>query len=78
MLLLHSRSAPARKPPVSQQLTLHLVDFVIDGGVPELQREALELKSDLLAARAAIEPSFIARNIFRNGATAAAEQAKAR
>ena len=60
------------------QRALHLVDFVIDSDAPEPQREALQLKSDLLAARAAIEPSFIARNIFRNGATGAAEQAKGR
>jgi alkyl sulfatase BDS1-like metallo-beta-lactamase superfamily hydrolase len=57
------------------QLALHLVDFVIDsGGAHTL--EAWQLKSDLLSARAADEPSFIARNILNNGATAAAEAAK--
>ena len=72
------RRARALRQAGEVQLALHLVDFVIDSDAPEPQREALQLKSDLLAARAAIEPSFIARNIFRNGATAAAEQAKGR
>ncbi len=58
------------------QLALHLVDYVIDAGDETLSAEAWELKSGLLAARAASEPSFIARNIFRNGAAAAGERAK--
>jgi len=33
-----------------------------------MQKEALNLKSELLTARAEIEPSYIARNIFRAGA----------
>jgi alkyl sulfatase BDS1-like metallo-beta-lactamase superfamily hydrolase len=70
------RRARALQQAGEVQLALHLVDFVIDSDAPEPQHEALQLKSHLLAARAAIEPSFIARNIFRNGATAAAEQAK--
>jgi alkyl sulfatase BDS1-like metallo-beta-lactamase superfamily hydrolase len=58
------------------QLALHLVDFVAIASESPLRREALQLKSELLAARADIEPSFIARNIFRNGAARAAEEAK--
>jgi len=57
------------------QLALHLVDYVIEAGDTVLRREALQLKGDLLTARAAIEPSFIARNIFNNGAAVAAERA---
>jgi alkyl sulfatase BDS1-like metallo-beta-lactamase superfamily hydrolase len=57
------------------QLALHFVDFVIDGSDVQLRAEALRLKSDLLSARAAAEPSFIARNIFQNGAAAAAAAA---
>lgn len=62
------------------QLALHLVDFVIDGSDQRTDQalvgEALRLKSALLAGRAAIEPSFIARNIFNNGAASAADQAE--
>ena len=59
------------------QLALHLVDFVVNAGAEGARREALQLKSELLGARADSEPSFIARNIFRNGAARAAEEAKA-
>ncbi|HVN85084.1 MAG TPA: alkyl sulfatase dimerization domain-containing protein [Candidatus Binatia bacterium] len=59
------------------QLALHLVDFVVHAGDHTHRRDALQLKSELLNARADIEPSFIARNIFRNGATRAAADAKA-
>jgi alkyl sulfatase BDS1-like metallo-beta-lactamase superfamily hydrolase len=54
------------------QLALHLVDYVIDAGDQTLAAEAQRLKSDLLGTRAENEPSFIARNIFKNGAAAAA------
>jgi len=57
------------------QLALHLVDFVLDGGEASLARDAWQLKSQLLTARADAEPSFIARNILRNGAATAAERA---
>jgi len=57
------------------QLALHLVDFVIDGDSSR-RDEALQLKSALLGARADAEPSFIARNIFRNGAALAAATGK--
>jgi alkyl sulfatase BDS1-like metallo-beta-lactamase superfamily hydrolase len=61
------------------QLALHLVDFVIDAGEqhsdPSLLSAALRLKSTLLDALTGNEPSFIARNILRNGAAAAAKQA---
>lgn len=48
------------------QLALHLVDFVIDGGT-DIEKEALELKKDLLRKIADKETSFIARNIFLGG-----------
>lgn len=52
------------------QRALHLVDFVLFGEGEEgaQAKEAHALKADLLEARAEAEPSFIARNIFRNGA----------
>lgn len=51
------------------QLALHLVDFVIRGAENDSKRkEALFLKAKLLDAKADTEPSFIAINIFRNGA----------
>ncbi len=56
------------------QLALHLVDFILDASDAAAAAEALQLKSELLEARAALEPSFIARNILKNGAAAAAEQ----
>ena len=52
-----------------RQLALHLVDFVIQGGV-ELRREAMELKAELLEDLASGERSLIARNIFLGGAGA--------
>ncbi|MBI1818021.1 MAG: MBL fold metallo-hydrolase [Deltaproteobacteria bacterium] len=58
------------------QLALHLVDLVIDGGDHARRSDALQLKSELLNARADVEPSFIARNIFRNGAARAADEAQ--
>jgi alkyl sulfatase BDS1-like metallo-beta-lactamase superfamily hydrolase len=52
------------------QRALHLVDFVLFGEGEEAthSKEAHALKADLLEARAEAEPSFIARNIFRNAA----------
>ncbi|HXQ20894.1 MAG TPA: alkyl sulfatase dimerization domain-containing protein [Candidatus Acidoferrales bacterium] len=58
------------------QLALHLVDYVIDAGERALAAEAQQLKGELLAARTHAEPSFIARNIFKNGATATARAAQ--
>lgn len=58
------------------QLALHLVDLVIDGADSTRRTEALQLKSELLQVRADREPSFIARNIFRNGAARAAADAQ--
>jgi hypothetical protein len=45
---------------------LHLADFVILAGGPEAAARAL--KVDLLKARAAVEPSFVARNILLSAA----------
>jgi len=57
------------------QLSLHMVDFVIKGSAEKaLRKEAWNLKSELLTARAGAEPSFIARNIFRAGATLAKQE----
>jgi len=51
------------------QLSLNIIDFVVRGSSDKkMQKEALNLKSELLTARAEIEPSYIARNIFRAGA----------
>jgi alkyl sulfatase BDS1-like metallo-beta-lactamase superfamily hydrolase len=58
------------------QLALHLVDYVIDASAAALMAEAQQLKSELLAARAESEPSFIARNILKNGAATAARAAE--
>jgi alkyl sulfatase BDS1-like metallo-beta-lactamase superfamily hydrolase len=54
------------------QRALHLVDFVLDGGALAFAAEAQALKAELLAIRAAAEPSYIARSILENGAAAAA------
>jgi alkyl sulfatase BDS1-like metallo-beta-lactamase superfamily hydrolase len=59
------------------QLALHLADFVIQGSENDSKRkEALLLKAKLLDAKADAETSSIARNIFRNGAQSAAEEAR--
>lgn len=59
------------------QLSLHLVDFVIKGSTdPVTRKEAWVLKSELLTARADAEPSLIARNIFRSGATLARQESE--
>jgi alkyl sulfatase BDS1-like metallo-beta-lactamase superfamily hydrolase len=59
------------------QLALHLVDFVIKGTESDAERiESLLLKAELLDARADAEPSYIARNIFRDGAKSVRELAK--
>jgi hypothetical protein len=54
-----------------------LVDFVLfgEGEDGPSAREAHALKADLLQARADAEPSFIARNIFRHGASREQEAA---
>ena len=59
------------------QRALHLVDFVLDGGAPGFTAEAQALKAELLTARAAAEPSYIARSILQNGAATAAAAARA-
>ena len=59
------------------QLALHMVDFVIKGSTEKAARkEAWNLKTLLLTARAEAEPSFIARNIFRAGAALAKQEAE--
>jgi len=53
----------------NNQLALHLVDSIVKGAEDAAKRkEALLLKAELLDAKAGAEPSFIARNILRNGA----------
>ena len=59
------------------QRALHLVDFVLDGGASAFTAEAQALKAELLTARAAAEPSYIARSILQNGAATAAAAARA-
>ena len=58
------------------QLALHMADFVIKGSKDTAKRkEAFNLKAELLKAKAEAEPSYIARNIFRAGATLAKQEA---
>ncbi len=58
------------------QLSLNVIDFLVKGTQDKsLQKEALLLKSELLKARADEEPSYIARNIFRAGATLSKQEA---
>jgi len=58
------------------QLSLNVVDFVVKGSQDSaVRKEALLLKSELLTARADAEPSYIARNIFRAGATLTRQEA---
>jgi alkyl sulfatase BDS1-like metallo-beta-lactamase superfamily hydrolase len=59
------------------QLSLNIIDFVIRGiSDKRVQKEALKLKSELLKARADVEPSYIARNIFRAGAVLTRQEAE--
>lgn len=58
------------------QLSLNVIDFVVKGTQDKsVRKEALLLKSELLKARADEEPSYIARNIFRAGATLSKQEA---
>jgi len=58
------------------QLSLNVIDFVVKGTQDKsVQKEALVLKSELLKARADVEPSYIARNIFRTGAALSKQEA---
>jgi alkyl sulfatase BDS1-like metallo-beta-lactamase superfamily hydrolase len=58
------------------QLALNVIDFVVRGsGDKKIRKEALNLKSELLTARAEVEPSYIARNIFRAGAVITKQEA---
>ena len=62
----------------NSQLALHLIDFAIKGAKDNaVRKDALLLKSELLNARADIEPSLIARHILRTGAAAAKDAADA-
>jgi len=58
------------------QLSLNVIDFVVKGTQDKsVQKEALLLKSELLQARADMEPSYIARNIFHAGAALTRQEA---
>ncbi len=71
------RRSKELKQEGKSQLALHLVDFVIGGtGESQSRREALQLKAELLEARAGVESSYIARNILRHGAKIAREGSK--
>ena len=56
------------------QLALHLVDFAIEGAGGESHAAALELKAELLKARAQEMESFISFNILNVGAQMIQEQ----
>jgi alkyl sulfatase BDS1-like metallo-beta-lactamase superfamily hydrolase len=60
--------AKALKEAGEIQLALHLVDFILNNSETASLKDAHELKSDLLQAKADVESSFIARNILLNGA----------
>jgi len=57
------------------QLALNVLDFAVKGASESEQKEASQLKAELLDARAEAEASFIARNIFRGGAKSIREEA---
>lgn len=66
-LLARARALQAGGSIDEVQRALHLVDFVIFAGGPEVAA-ARTLKADLLAARAASERSFVAGNILKSAA----------
>ena len=53
--------------PQDQQRALHLVDFVIHAGGPDLV-DAHRRKAELLDSRAAAERSFVAHNVLKSAA----------
>lgn len=58
------------------QLSLNIIDFVVKGTQDKsVRKAAFLLKSELLKERAEVEPSYIARNIFRAGATLTKQEA---
>ena len=58
------------------QLSLNVIDFLVKGTQDKsVRKEALLLKSELLQARADVEPSYIARNIFHAGAALTKQEA---
>ena len=62
------KRAKALKKAEEVQLALHLVDFVLDNPETADLKDAHELKAELLQAKAEQTTSFIAHNIFMNGA----------
>jgi alkyl sulfatase BDS1-like metallo-beta-lactamase superfamily hydrolase len=69
-ILARANELAAKGECDSIQRALHLLDFVIEGAEPGSKevKEASCLKADYLEARAAHEPSFIARNILSSAA----------
>ncbi len=67
-LLERARALQATGDLADVQRALHLVDFVVFGGGADVDA-ARALKGELLKARAAVEPSFVARNILQSAAT---------
>jgi alkyl sulfatase BDS1-like metallo-beta-lactamase superfamily hydrolase len=63
---------------VNPQLALHLVDFAIESAEDESRPTALELKAELLQARAQEMESFISFNILNVGAQMIEEQLQQR
>jgi len=60
------------------QLALHLVDFAIESAEDKSRPTALELKAELLQARAQEMESFISFNILNVGAQMIEEQLQQR
>lgn len=67
-VLARARALRATGALADVQRALHLVDFVLSGGGPDAGA-AHALKAELLSARAAVEPSFVARNILKSAAS---------
>jgi alkyl sulfatase BDS1-like metallo-beta-lactamase superfamily hydrolase len=66
-VLARARALHATGELAAVQRALHLVDLVIFAGGADVA-DARALKAELLTARAACEPSFVARNILRSAA----------
>jgi alkyl sulfatase BDS1-like metallo-beta-lactamase superfamily hydrolase len=69
-VLQRARTLVAKGERAAIQRSLHLLDFVIEGGAAQSEEveEARSLKAETLEARAEHEDSFIARNILASAA----------
>jgi hypothetical protein len=72
--LLQRAEELAAGDAAEQQRALHLVDFVVYGGGPEVA-DAHRRKADLLDLRADSERSFVAHNVLKSAAVLERQQA---